>query len=176
MTSSHSSETRINSVKISIKKYFILILLLFPWVTHADDPVKDLIGEYRLVKGTSFNLDKTVMYEFLRGKLVIERLPNDKILLLRAETPKGHRTVGQVEVFKFKRNKFYYTSFDGYVYSRSLQYEIKDDRLIIQKEYLNGYSYFIWKKVSSKEKKNKYLERQISKQRHFYHKFWESNI
>lgn len=122
----------------------------------------DISGAYRLIDGaTRFN-DGSMM-ENSMGKIVVERLDDQRYLVYEAKGYKGHSVVG---------SHYIISDIDGQLVDASTgkTITIKDGLLHMEMVYVNGTSRTEWRKAGDDERKNRHLEQEINVQRQNYSK------
>lgn len=110
------------------------------------------------------------------GKMVVEKISENKILILSAKTPKGKSTVGSVEVFeKLGKDLFRIDRLGIRKKEKFFRIDFKDFFVRVR-FFINGRSLIAWRKVGKEEKLNKSLEKTLIKQREIYVEHWQKNI
>jgi hypothetical protein len=141
-------------------------------------------GDYRLVSETMSKLDGSPfpcaknpdgsLFECktVKGKLHIETLSDKSYLFLEAATVKDVGTIGYMGNYQIREGKIVqaiYTTTGLICCDESIkQFKLDGDTLLRYMETTNTKHTSIWKRVGSEEVKDKYLERELAKQRKYY--------
>ncbi len=147
-----------------------------PWANYA--------GSYRLVSETKTNLDGSAFScgsnkdgtdmpcQTSKGKIVLEALADKSLVYFEAYTTKGIGTSGSLGNFQYLQNKVLERFYSGeglLCCNQGLKLlRLEGNRLERQTTGANFKSTSIWQKVGADEVKDKYLERELDKQRKFY--------
>lgn len=159
------------------------LTLHFPLPVYADQYEK-LAGSYRLVSDLTTKPDASVFEcgknkdgsifacQTVKGKMRIEALPDHSYLYFEAYTIKGVGTMGNLGNYQVKQGKIVestYITKGLYCCNASLKRLTLDGDIISrQTEGSNFKRITAWKRESSNEVRDKYLEREIEKQRQVY--------
>lgn len=172
-----------------MKNIYLTIVLIvagnswFLPYAHADQ-YANLAGSYRLVSdqldnldGTPFSCGKkpdgsTFACQAVKGKIVIEALPDKSYLYLEAYTVKGIATMGNMGNYKIKQGNIIesnYTASGLQCCNASFKYlKLENDTLTRHIEPSNSRQTTVWKRVGSDETRDKYLERELDRQRTYF--------
>lgn len=145
---------------------------------------EQLAGQYRLVSETKTNLDGSSMScgtnkdgsdmpcQTSKGKIVLELLADKSLVYFEAYTTKGVGTSGIMGNYQVQKNQVTERNYtgEGLVCCNSSlkQVRLEGDKLIRVTEGANFKSTIVWQKVGADEVKDKYLERELERQRKFY--------
>ena len=148
------------------------------------DEYANLAGDYRLVSETMSKLDGSPFpcaknpdgsifeCKTVKGKLHIEILSDKSYLYLEANTIKDIGTIGYMGNYQFRQGKMVeatYTASGLVCCNESIkQFKLDGDTLLRYAESTNTKTTTIWKRVGNEEVKDKYLERELVKQRKYY--------
>ncbi|MFZ6655225.1 hypothetical protein [Undibacterium sp. TJN19] len=155
-----------------------------PPVAPSKDEYANLAGDYRLISETMTKLDGSPFpcaknrdgsifeCKTVKGKLHIEILPDKSYLFLEASTTKDVGTIGYMGNYQIKQGKIVqaiYTASGLICCDESIkQFKLDGDTLLRYMETTNTKHTSVWKRVGSEEVKDKYLERELAKQRKYY--------
>lgn len=162
-------------------------LLLALTTTVSAATAEQYAGSYRLVSELKTNLDGTpfscgtnkdgsdMPCQTSKGKIVLELLPDKSLVYFEAYTTKGIGTSGIMGNYQLQNAKVVERDYsaDGLLCCNSSlkQLKLDGDKLIRVTEGANFKSTIIWQKVGADEVKDKFLERELEKQRKFYLSF-----
>ncbi len=150
---------------------------------HASQP-EQFAGHYRLVSEVKTNLDGSpfscgsnkdgsdMPCQTSKGKIVLELLNDKSLVYFEAYTTKRIGTSGFMGNYQVQKNQVVERNYtgDGLVCCNSSlkQLKLEGDKLIRVTEGANFKSTIVWQKVIANEVTDKYLERELEKQRKFY--------
>lgn len=157
---------------------------LFPLTDAIADQYSNIVGSYKLISDQITNLDNTPFEcgkkpdgtvfpcQTVKGKIVIEVLPDKTYLYLEAYTIKGIGTLGSLGNYQIRQGQIIESVYaaTGLVCCSALPIKLtlEGNTLTRRTENVNSRHTTVWARAGQDEVKDKYLEREIAKQRKIF--------